>query len=298
MDDSGKPQQLFKKIEYPLRYRPENLAKSSIILFVSLFFFLLLFEPFGVYRPEQKFGYVVICGLHALSPSLIFFAYFQALNYFGKRRTEPGVWTSFQEYLQMAILFLLIGVASFLMRDLIYANPDNWSMRYLWEEIRNCYLAGVLFYLFLKFGAFYFMSKKSLSPVDAAPEAEKRSASTMASEIFIKTQVKQDDFSFVAGDLLFARAEGNYIELTLYRNGVVATELKRISLKQFELQIADFPSFFRCHRAYLVNLAQIKNVSGNSQGYFLSFQDATEKVPVSRAQLASFNNLYKPLSAA
>jgi DNA-binding LytR/AlgR family response regulator len=78
----------------------------------------------------------------------------------------------------------------------------------------------------------------------------------------------------------------------------VATELKRISLKQFELQIADFPSFFRCHRAYLVNLAQIKNVSGNSQGYFLSFQDATEKVPVSRAQLASFNNLYKPLSAA
>lgn len=297
MDYSNKLQPLFEKVAYPLRYRSENLAKSSIILVATLFFFLLLFEPFGVYRPEQKFGYIIICGLHALSPALIFFIYFRLLNHFRKRGDEPEVWTLFQEYVQIAVVFLLIGMASFLMRDLIYTNPDNWSIRYLWEEIRNCYLAGVLFYVFLKFGTFYFMSKKNLPQAGAVPEAEQRSASTVATEIFIKTQVKQDDFGFVADDLLFAEAEGNYIELTFCRNGVVVTELKRISLRQFESQIAGFPVFFRCHRAYLVNLARIKNVSGNSQGYFLSFQDTTEKVPVSRAQLNSFNSLYKPLSA-
>ena len=169
---------------------------------------------------------------------------------------------------------------------------------YLWEEIRNCYLAGVLFYLFMKFGTFYFISKKRLPQSDAVPEFEKRSSSTLTSEISIKTQVKQDDFSFLSTDLLFAKAEGNHIELKLQRNGMVVTELKRISLRQFELQIAHFPTFFRCHRAYLVNLEQITNVSGNSQGYFLSFQHAAEKVPVSRAQLTSFNKRYKPLSVA
>jgi hypothetical protein len=293
-------QQLFEEIEYPLRYKPDNLAKASAVLFSIIFLFLLLFEPFGVYRPEQKFNYLIICGLHALSPTIIFYTYFSVLNYFSRKGANSEAWSIFQEYRHIAVILLLTGIASFLMRDLIYDNPNNWSLRYLWEEIRNCYLAGSLVYILLTFANFYFKSKRNsaqaalLFPITCHAE----STTEAIAEIFIKTQVKQDDFNFIAAHLLFAKAEGNYVELTLCNNGGVTTELKRISLKQFESQIAAYPFFFRCHRAYLVNMTQIEKVSGNSQGYLLSFSGAADKVPVSRAQLNSFNGLYQQLRVA
>jgi LytTr DNA-binding domain len=292
-------QQLFEQIEYPLRYKPGNLVKASAVLFSIIFFFLLLFEPFGVYAPEQKFNYLIICGLHALSPTLIFCTYFSTLNYFRKKSAAAGAWSIFQEYSHVATILLLTGIASFLMRDLIYYNPYNWSFRYLWEEIRNCYLAGSLVYILLTFANFYFKSKNNSAHTLLFPIAcDTNNIAETVVEIAIKTQVKQDDFSFRAGNLLFAKAEGNYIELTLCSNGSVTTELKRISLKQFESQIAAYSFFFRCHRAYLINMTQIEKVSGNSQGYLISFNGTTNKVPVSRAQLNSFNGLYQELRVA
>ncbi|WCT13101.1 LytR/AlgR family response regulator transcription factor [Mucilaginibacter jinjuensis] len=294
-------QQLFEQVEYPLRYKPGNLVKASVVLFSIAFFFLLLFEPFGVYRPEQKFNYLIICGLHALSPTLIFYIYFSALNYSRKRNaaSETSSWTMFQEYAHIAVILLLVGIASFLMRDFIYDNPYNWSLRYFWEEIRNCYLVGCLVYILLTFANFYFRSKSNSAQALLFPiSRDTENTAEAITEIFIKTQVKQDDFSFIATQLLFAKAEGNYVELTLCSNSSVTTELKRISLKQFESQIAAHPFFFRCHRAYLVNMAQIEKVTGNSQGYLLSFNGTADKVPVSRAQLNSFNGLYQQLRVA
>jgi len=280
---------------FPLRYSSANLLKTAVVLFVGIFVFLLLFQPFGTYLPEDKFNYFIICGIHALCPSLIVYAYFSVLNYSRAKDQNLRVWTKSQEYQHIAVILLLVGIASFLVRDLIYTNPDNWSARYLWIEISNCYLAGVLFYFFITFAGFYFQSKKvsSIAGQSFCAVIPPEDKVISIAEIFIKTQVKQDDFSFMADNFLFARAEGNYIQLTQFKNNNITTELKRITLKQFEAQIATHSFLFRCHRAYLINLTRIQKVSGNSQGYLLSFNAAAEKVPVSRAQLSSFNNRYQ-----
>lgn len=293
-------QQLFEDIDYPLRYKSGNLVKASVVLFSIIFFFLLLFEPFGVYGPEQKFNYLIICALHALSPTIIFYTYFNTLNYFRRKNVISETWSIFKEYSNVAVILLLTGIASFLMRDVIYNNPYNWSLRYFWGEIRNCYLAGTLVYMLLTFANSYFKSKRNSAQAAMLLPIICHTAHTteIAAQISIKTQVKQDDFSFIAADLLFARAEGNYVELTLCNNSSVTTELKRISLKQFELQIAAYPFLFRCHRAYLVNITRIEKVAGNSQGYLLSFIGTADKIPVSRAQLNSFNGLYQQLRVA
>lgn len=116
-----------------------------------------------------------------------------------------------------------------------------------------------------------------------------------ASKLYVNTQVKQDNFSLDIDQLLFVKADGNYIELTKTNGNQITTEVKRISLTQFEAQITDYPNFFRCHRTYLVNMFKVEKVSGNSQGYLLSFHETTIKVPVSRKQIESFNNYYQQL---
>jgi len=286
---------LRNEIEYPQRYKFENLIKSSIVVFLIILLFLLMFKPFGVYDPELKMHYFFICFLHALAPAIILFVYFGVLNYFRKTKNQTK-WTLLEEFIQIGALLVLIGTASFLMRDLLYNNPNNWSWNYFFEEIRNCFVAGIFFYFFLRLSTFYFESKKG-SPfvLQFTPLTVKPEKTVLKSNIFITTQVKQDDFLLDMDQLLFAKADGNYIELTKSNGHQMTTELKRISLTQFETQITDYSHLFRCHRTYLVNMYKIKQVAGNSQGYVLSFKETDIKIPVSRKQIDNFNSCYQQL---
>lgn len=286
---------LRNEIEYPQRYKFENLIKSSVIVFLIILLFLLMFKPFGVYDPELRMHYFFICFLHALAPAIILFVYFGVLNYFRKTKNQTK-WTLLEEFIQIGALLVLIGTASFLMRDLLYSNPDNWSWNYFFEEIRNCFVAGIFFYFFLRLSSFYFESKKG-SPfvLQFTPLALKPEKTVLKSNLFITTQVKQDDFLLDMDQLLFAKADGNYIELTKSNGHQITTEVKRISLTQFETQITDYPHLFRCHRTYLVNMYKIKQVAGNSQGYVLSFKETDIKIPVSRKQIDNFNSCYQQL---
>ncbi len=287
---------MINNIDYPTRYQSENLLKSAGIVFAIILIFLLLFKPFGVYDPELRMHYFFICFLHALSPALILLVYFGGLNYIRKRKYQSENWTLFEEYLQIGVILLLAGLSSFFMRDLIYNNTNNWSWHYLWEEIRNCFVAGIFFYFFLRLSSFYFESKKGSPFVLQFIQLNIKSKTTdAASKLYVNTQVKQDNFSLDIDQLLFVKADGNYIELTKTNGNQITTEVKRISLTQFEAQITDYPNFFRCHRTYLVNMFKVEKVSGNSQGYLLSFHETTIKVPVSRKQIESFNNYYQQL---
>lgn len=287
---------LINNIEYPTRYQSENLLKSAGVVFAIILIFLLLFKPFGVYDPELRMHYFFICFLHALSPALIILIYFGGLNYIRKRKHQAENWTLLEEYLQVGAILLLAGLSSFFMRDLIYNNTNNWSWRYLLEEIRNCFVAGIFFYFFLRLSSFYFESKKGSPFVLQFIQLNIESKITdVASKLYVNTQVKQDDFSLDIDQLLFVKADGNYIELTKSNGNQITTEVKRISLTQFEAQMVDYPHFFRCHRGYLVNMFKVEKVSGNSQGYLLSFHETTIKVPVSRKQIESFNNYYQQL---
>ncbi|MFD0795580.1 LytTR family transcriptional regulator DNA-binding domain-containing protein [Mucilaginibacter litoreus] len=299
MPISNIKEHLFNEAEYPLRFKQGGIRKTVAIQFCLVFVFLLLFKPFGVYEPEHRINYFFICALHALFPSLIIYVYFTTLCFVNNKQLKPRVWTLSREYAHLAVVFLLTGIASFLLRSFIYNNPYNWSVRYLWEEIRNCYLAGTFLYIFLLFASSYFQREKRRDndyPGTAAMHSNNPEALSAGTSLFIKTQVQQDDFSFNPQHLLFAKADGNYIELTVLSNAKVTTELKRISLKQFDAQLTGCPYLLRCHRAYLVNLAQVKAVSGNALGYTLSLNATDESIPVSRAQVDRFKQLYEQLA--
>lgn len=166
---------LLKEMEYPARYRSSNLIQTSAIIFGFILLFLLLFTPFGVNASEQKIHYCFICCLHALAPAIIIYVYFRTLDHFRKKSLPTSRWTLLREYKHIGVVLLLTGMVSFLMRDLIYYNADNWSLHYLWEEVRNCCVAGSFFYFFMRIAGFYFRSKKGspfvlqFVPVKAEP---------------------------------------------------------------------------------------------------------------------------------
>src|SRR5690606_2340252 len=127
---------------YPFYY--ENLRSIFLILCCLAgisFLFIFLFEPFNVNVSEHKISSLGVIALHSLIPVPIAFLYVFVLN-----KTVKNIenWTLGKELLHLLLILLLIGLGNFFIRDFVYTNPDNWSFRYLWEEIRNTFLVGGL----------------------------------------------------------------------------------------------------------------------------------------------------------
>ncbi len=79
-------------------------------------------------------------------------------------------------------------------------------------------------------------------------------------------------------DLYYIESSGNYIEVVEKNN--FKGHLLRSSLKEIEQK---YTQLYRCHKSYLVNLDNIKSISGNSKGYELSFYNSNiRKIPVAR----------------
>ncbi len=270
----------------------------AIILFTFSFVFNYFFQPFNVYHPEHKMSYLIISVIHSITPFVI-------LLLFSIFRVSPEAeekWTVLKEMLLMVVLLFLVGVGQFLIRDIIYDNPDNWSLRYLFEEIRNTFFVGSLIMIILislNFNRLNCRNKKQADELNLSSDfsdlnhkvrENMTSKNRPDSKVFIETQVKSDDFVLCVDNLLFAKSEGNYIEFYL-RDVNVDKIVKRLTLKELESALEPFPEIIRTHRSYLVNANQIKGVEGNAQGYKLKLKSYEGTIPVSRNMIGSFNNV-------
>ncbi len=274
---------------YPFYY--EDYKKVFILLFgvaIISFLFSYLFEPFVVNQAEHKISSLWIVIGHAFMPIPIALAYLIILN---KTVKDTSQWTIGKEFLQLALLLFLIGLSSFFLRDFIYTNPDNWSFRYLWEEIRNTFLVGSLILMIilplnlerLLNSNFNFLKQIAIPS----------SIITSSNSIHIVTPLPREQFEINMETFLFAKVESNYIEIVYSSVTGFGKLLKRMTLKEFEEQLNPFPYVFKVQRSYLVNLQTIKSISGNAQGYVLRLKNFSEgTIPVSRSKIQEFNRVF------
>jgi hypothetical protein len=282
------------KQPYPFYY--EELKKVLFILcclaLVS-FLFTYLFEPFIVNVSEHKINSLWIVILHSVIPIPIAFVYV----YFLKKSVKKiENWTLGKEFLHLAIILFLIGLASFLIRDFIYTNPDNWSFKYLWEEIRNTFLVGSLLLIIilpLNLERLIYKHSTVLKKIPIKQQNLKE-VNTIAQ---IQTPIIEEKFELDIQTFLFAKVDGNYLEIFYNTSNGFEKHLKRLTLKEFDDQLSSFPFIFKVHRSYIVNLKAITSISGNAQGYVLNLKDyAQGTIPVSRSKIQDFNRLYTDIS--
>lgn len=275
---------------YPFYYEGRLLRTTSLILLVTVFLFNYLIEPFEVNAREHRMDFVFICLIHAIIPAVLYWVYFSLLQ------KIPGLeerWTVSREIVVVFCLLVSIGITQFLIRDIIYDNPGNWSWRYFYEEIRNALLVGTLFSFIFVPVNFNRLFRQNKQHAEALPKVATPQVNSSGALIPVKTEVKNDDFLLDVEKLLFVRAEKNYVEFYLNHEGQIEKLLKRISMKELETQLADISFLLKTHRSYLVNLLAIEEVSGNAQGYRLRLRQFEETIPVSRNLIAIFEEKRK-----
>ena len=106
--------------------------------------------------------------------------------------------------------------------------------------------------------------------------------------------------SLEISDLLYIEAVGNYVKvLSLNKDQAVAkqennevhTHMLRATMKQMEDALQAYPMIVRCHRAFMVNLGQVEQISSNSRAMQLVMRHSHDAIPVSRSNVNKLKEL-------
>ena len=116
-------------------------------------------------------------------------------------------------------------------------------------------------------------------------------------------------------DLLYIEAVGNYVKIVSKReksepdlisereqsrptvkvcqlqDNDVQTNMLRATMKQMEDTLQAYPMIVRCHRAFMVNLGQVEQISTNSRTMQLLMRHSHDAIPVSRSNVNKLKEL-------
>lgn len=281
----------YLKEPYPYLYRNHKRLLSLLITIGILsFLFSYTFEPFEVNVAEHKIDYLWILLIHAFFPLSIAYVYFLILNYAVK---DDSRWTLGKELFYLSLILVITGIGNFLIRDLIYDNPNNWSVEYFVEEIRNSLLVGgLLLVIVLPLN----LERLIYKHIKALEDLELKTPTIHVTAPLIQIPSGNEKYQLDMQQFLFAKVESNYTEIYIYDGNELKKGLFRITLKELENYLKEYPHIYKTHRSYLVNLHKITACVGNAQGYQLSLKNYSKTVPVSRSKLNEFNEYFSKLT--
>ena len=93
--------------------------------------------------------------------------------------------------------------------------------------------------------------------------------------------------------LLYIEAVGNYVKVCQLQGNEAHTNMLRATMKQMEDALQTYPMIVRCHRAFMVNLGQVEQISSNSRAMQLVMRHSHDAIPVSRSNVNKLKELLK-----
>ena len=135
--------------------------------------------------------------------------------------------------------------------------------------------------------------KKLQSETSATPSEEKGEKNTLedSRDTLTLTGNTNEHVTLEISNLLYIEAVGNYVKVVNKRDGEIHTTMLRATMKQMEDALHAYPMIVRCHRAFMVNLGQVEQISSNSRAMQLVMRHTNDAVPVSRSNVNKLKEL-------
>jgi LytTr DNA-binding domain-containing protein len=285
---------------YPIHTFPAAVRRDAILSIITAVF-LLAFKPFGLdqaYTPEKSY---LILGFGVVTFITLFIN--ELLGYKGlSRQFTEAKWTIRSQLLWLIWRSLSLGLTNFLYA--VFTGTLQLSFSQFIRMQVNVTLCGILPIAFLILFWQNHLLKRNLAEAlelnrdivhpTAAGNAGPPETSATNSELLRFTGENKDELLELPGNALYYMvSQDNYVEFVWEEKGNVKRALLRSTLSSVEEILTDRPSFFRSHRAYVVNLSKVSAVEGNAQGYTLELPGIGAQIPVSRGRGKELNRLLK-----
>ncbi len=272
--------------QFPKNYILKNPKTGSVIAGMVFFVFLMLYRPYGTF-PSRFFGYELTMAVYSLMAACFLFVLIKLLRHSGFFGSGKS-WTILKELLAIFLILTGLSIAIYLFGFVIEDPSARWNLTTFLDSLRLTYLIGAVPFLFFTALNIQVLFQSKLTQyADFAQIADDEQPVT------IDTPLKKDELRFRPSELLYAESDGNYVNFYLYRKNSVQKKAVRSSITSVEEQLASISSILRVHRAFIVNLQNVTEASGNALGYRLSLKHTDEEIPVSRRHTATFREQFR-----
>lgn len=265
----------FLKKSYPFNDDLKRNTKMIFFISLSIFVFLLLFQPLDINALANREKFLLIVGI--------------------------GVITFLSLSLNLLILPSLLP-AIFLKKEWIIWKEICWNLWNLFVIAFGYFLSykvlGILefdFYMVIKLlliavfpiSLLIVFNQNRLLRLHLKTAHElnnrlKESKQVVDKLVHFDSEYQKDKLSIKARLLLLIRSADNYIEIYWKDGEKIKSQLIRSTLLKANELLEEYHYIFKCHRSFIVNVNYIDKVEGNSQGYRLFFENIDFEVPVSK----------------
>ena len=302
----------------------KNHKETISIRFISTAFMILaiaIFKPFGLEVGQWQSYLHLLClfvlGLFSCFITEVILRYMvhmprsyeRGINYIISRNLR------FQLINTPLVALLICLYRHFVMSHQVDGNQLSWS-NYLETLVIIAFLSFAIgLYWRFKFRSRYLAAE--LEETRQLNEQLSKIKSTLATtqrEMSSTTHQESSSSGILVGDdtvtlegttnesvtlhisnLLYLEAVGNYVKVCHLCDGEVRRDVIRSTLKQLEDNLKTNPMMVRCHRAFLVNLAQVEQISSNSRSMQLIIRHNHDAVPVSRSNVSQIKEAIRKI---
>lgn len=291
---------LFKSLKQPFPYNPSVTSKLRMAAFfgIFVFVFLMIFKPFDLdFFPMQRLLLIALA-----YGSITFTCVFLAATIFPfcmPSSFNEDSWTTGRQIIFTAGVIFFVGLINYFispllvdttlaLKSLLWFQGVTLSIALLPVGIYTLMRQNLLLKKFS--GQAELIEKKLQERQDITngthPEPEKKSVSKL---LFIG-DYQNERVELFPDDLHVITAASNYVKLFHLQKEQLVYSMIRSTLKKAEETALSEPNFFRCHRAYIINLDKVVHVEGNAQGYKVRIEGHEDLIPVSRNLNTEFSD--------
>ena len=269
--------------KFPRNFIFRHPVSGALLIFVFCFAFLMLYMPLGAH-PGRHFSYGGTMAIYSIVAALSVLGAIRLLRRIPFFADESR-WSAGKEMSAILITLSATGLVIYLAGFVLEEPFDRLNLPTFLNSVRNAFLIGIIpFGFFILSNYRHWHEENELNK-----EAEKEQTPTPV-EVPVKiiSQLKKEELSFYPRELIYVASESNYVNFYLLRDNKVQKQVIRNSINNIEEQLSGIPFLFRTHRAFIVNIKQIRTKRGNSLGYQLKLIGIDEEIPVSRNNTKPF----------
>ena len=255
------------------KYPNGKVTWLDCLLYAAIVFLVLyLLKPFGLNNKSR--GLLLTCllfGIVTFVAQVVFWWFANRLS------RKVAVWRVWHECLRVFCLILFIALCNYVF-DRMLGGVSLFNLPALLLFLRWTFALGI----FITAIAIIIGYNRSLR-TQLASMIEKNSEEQEAVQVCIHdTAVRGSDLVLPINDLLYAESSGNDMVIYYRRDGKLQSQSYRMTMAQL-LQELPFPNIIQCHRSFVVNVNNVTDARGNSNGYTLRLEGCSASVPVSRS---------------
>lgn len=271
---------------------PQNLLfrrplRGMLLLIVSFFLFAIIYKPIHVHA-AQSYSLALTILLYAVFITSPIIGILLVMKHCGCfPRAEK--WQLNHELISLLIILVAIGITVYFAGFFIEEPKMRWNLSTFFDSmLRSLLVVFIPLFLPTLINIRYALTPETFQQYLISREDEVP-AEDSVQQVSIISKAKREELLFHTHELIYVESQGNYVTFYFDDNRKPNRVVIRNTISDVAAQLAPYPFLMRVHRAFIVNLKQVRSKTGNRLGYRLKLNSCSSEIPVSRNNTSQFD---------